>query len=155
MKEHIKELCNSKKIKPVYTENKLTILSNGSQYGFPILRIHKIFKNCSKKTAQAIVNYYFDTENKEKYIMQIKMHAQKYLGAVGYRIAPMSDKFIDALILNYDPGKENTDLQTILTEHTIFSMIQKDFGTNHSAITDGIIKVQDNDMIELDIVVDG
>jgi hypothetical protein len=155
MKDYIKELCINKKIKPVYTENKFTILSNGAQNGIPVLRIHKMFKNCSRKTAQAVVNYYLDTENRENYVKQIQTHSKKFLGVSKYYIAPLNDKFTDSFICNHMLGEENIDPESVLMEQSITSMAQKDSDGNHSTkLKDGIIKVQDGSIMELDIVVD-
>jgi hypothetical protein len=155
MKDYIKELCFNRNIRPVFTENKITILSNGSQNSIPVLRIHKIFKGCSKKTAQAIVNYYLDPENREKYIKQIQKLTTKKLGSGKYKITPLSDNFINAFILNNSFGEGDKDFRFILMERPIFSVTQKDFSGNHpTEITDGIIKVQDDNLIELDIIVD-
>lgn len=155
MKDSIKELCMKKRIKPLYTNNKLTVLSGGTQNGMPVLRIHKIFKNCSRKTALAIVNYYLDIENRENYRKQIQTDAQRYLGTGEYKIAPLSDSFINAFILNYHFREETVDRKTELTERSIFTLMQNDFSGSHPRrITDGIIEVNDDNMIELDIVVD-
>lgn len=155
MKDYIKELCIKKGIRPVYMKNKLTILSNGLQNGTPILRIHKIFANCSRKTAQAVVNYYFDLENRETYMKQIQNHTSRYFGSNSYKVAPLSDNFITALLILENNGKGDFDFNSSLKECPISSIIEKNMNGNHlKRRADGIVVVQEDNVTEIDIVVE-
>ncbi len=151
---YVKELCIKKGIKPVFTNNKLTILSNGILNGIPVLRIHKIFAACSGETAEAVVNYYFDIENRGNHIALIQNYASHYLRPGDYKIAPLSDKFMTSFMINNHYGGRNINLDSVLSERSISSITQKSDENDSIEILDGTIKVPDDHIAELDIVID-
>lgn len=75
MNSHLKSLCNNLNIELIYTDNKYTVLSNGSKNNIPVIRANKVFRNCPRNVAEAIIEYYFFLDNEnlnlvEEYLEQ-------------------------------------------------------------------------------------
>lgn len=155
MIDYLEEYCNSSNIKLVYTENKVTVLSSGFRKGYPIIRVHKFFKNCPKEVVQAIMRYLTAFKDNENQLEIIKNYIEVSSSFTKYKILPPDVIFKDFLIKNIKPVNQPNNNESSLIEFNISQITMKDFqGNKLNMNKDKTIDVQDDDFLELDIIVD-
>lgn len=152
MKDYLKELCAKEKIKLIYTENKITILSFTLNQNTPVIRAHKIFKKCPENISQAIINYYTFKGNGTD---NLKLISEYILGLnqfKTYKIIP-KDENLRKLFRDKSDIKQNVKTSPAY-EANISKVTQKSFWGNASFETkDNSIKVSEDDVMEVDIVI--
>lgn len=155
MKDYIKELCKELEINVVYTNNKRTVLSSSFQRDNPILRIHKIFKNCTKKIAEAVISYYTDQHNRNDNLDKIHTFLNTNFSSKDYKIiAPCNTLKIN---VNEETSPKALDKykKTELAEFQIKKIIKDNFFGGESEISpDEAIRSSSEDVVGLDIIVD-
>lgn len=150
MNKYLTELCLSQGIRLVYTNNKFTVLSSGiNSGGYPVLRVHKKFKDCPVEVDKAIYGYYMDLTYKENHLKRIKDYLVQQLDFKGYII-----KEPDVDFIGYWLPKENKTDKKEPVEMSITKIIKKDTKGNMTVIKQDYITPSHDEMMELDITVD-
>lgn len=154
MKDYLKEFCTKFKIKLVYTNNKLTILSSTAQDGIPTLRVHNIFKNCPENIAKAIIDYYTNFQDNNISFTEIDAYAKENYSDEQYKIKPPEDIFKQSLTNVILPLPPDNHDESNRVEYNIISIIQKDFLGNVTTLkADEIIVPSSENVLELNIVI--
>lgn len=150
----LKKLCKNLKIKLVYTNNKVSILSCSTSNNHPVIRAHKMFKECKEEIANAVVEYYTKTQNKEENLKIIKDYANIKFISHKYKIIPPGDEFYNSVkkITTTDVHDENN--KSALVELDISSMTKKNLCEKAYEVNLGeTIKTSENDILEVNIIV--
>ncbi|WP_352420395.1 hypothetical protein [Proteiniborus sp.] len=151
MKDYLKFLCSSLNIKLVYTNNKYTVLSNGTKDNIPVIRVHKMFKYCDESIAKAIIEYYVSRNAEflhliEEYLKQKGISKYKITKPVKFSYPTENDSLTENI------GKSRTKSEI---EASIFNITLTDFKGNVSQIKPNeAISPLNDDFYELDIIVD-
>ncbi|SDY75098.1 hypothetical protein SAMN05660462_00820 [Proteiniborus ethanoligenes] len=151
MNSHLKSLCNNLNIELIYTDNKYTVLSNGSKNSIPVIRANKVFRNCPRNVAEAIIEYYFFLDNEnlnlvEEYLEQKNILSYKIKVPIQLSY-PIESKAITK--------KSNKTIAESEIEANISHIILKDFKGNKSYVKPNeAIKPLTDNIYELDVTVD-
>jgi hypothetical protein len=152
MIDNLKNFCAENHIQLVYTNNKYTILSSGFQNSTPMIRAQRFFKDCTEEIAKAIVYYYIDYKNKEKYLKLIDKYVKKEFKIDEYKINPPELNFLNYFKDNTSNHKE--ELSNSFIEANISSMIIREFGGEAVNINGrDSINVSDDSITEIDIII--
>lgn len=154
MEDYLTRLSANLGIKLIYTSNKVTVLSCSYKDDIPIIRAHKIFKNCTNDLAIAIIGYYTDSSFEKENLKVIQEYVKKNFSSELFKIEPFDETFKSMCIKNI-PVKEipENDLEKI-AEYKISSMVQTNFYGNKLIIKpEETLKVSSDDVLELDITV--
>ena len=151
MEGYLKELCLQFNIKLTYTNNKYTILSSGiNKSGNPVIRVHKKLKDYPKIIDRAILGYYTDFENEDKYIKTIKEYVESQLKLVKYVIKEPNMEYKNYWFQEKDSKSLNEPVELNIT-----SIIKKGFKSNPVELKqNNTIRASKDNLVELDITVD-
>lgn len=152
MKDFIKNYCEILNISLFYTNNKYLLLSYNLNKGIPTLRVHKIFKNCPKDVAESVIDYYFNTESKEKPLQIIKAYIEKHFPPSQYKIKPYNESL--RRIAEKQVKKSTSEKNESLVELEILQITKEDFwGKKTNISPNNTIEFGNSKMIQLDIEV--
>lgn len=155
MKDYLQEWCKNFNIKFSYTNNKITILSCGINKNIPIIRVHRIFRNCSETIANAIIGYFTDFEHNNDHLKTIEHYLNVNYPSMKYIIKSPNKEFREYLIKNIIPIKKNKKDDFSLHELNISHITKKDFmGQNSNIKPDETLSVSGDDLLELEILVE-
>lgn len=151
MKEFLMEQCQQLNIKLVNMNNKYTILSCGiNKSGYPIIRVHQQLKNCPIFIDKAILGYYIDFENQDKYLKIIKNYVELQLKIDKYNIKAPNNEY-----KNYWLSRKKESNPNKPVELNISSIIKKGYNKNTIKLNkNDTISLSKDEMVELDITVD-
>jgi hypothetical protein len=154
MEDNLLKLCSDLGIKLIYTSNKVTVLSCSYKNHIPIIRAHKIFKNCTSSLAVAIIGYYTDSKTEEENLKVIEDYIKKNFLGKPFRIEPFDDTFKSICLKNIPVKESNKNDLEKIAEYKISSMVQTDFYGNKLTIQpEQTLKPSGDDILELDIIV--
>lgn len=153
MRNYIKALCAKSNIKVIFTSNKITVLSSGIKNGNPTLRVHKVFINCTKKVAEAIIGYYTDLDNRIDYLHDIEKYLEDNFKSK-YKIKS-PDKILKQVVGSLKSEGLYKQSQRNFKELKIKKMIKSDsLGSANEIDPCGSIEISSGNIIRLDITVD-
>lgn len=155
MADYLKELCQTININVIYTNNKLTVLSQAISNNMPCIRAHKLFKGCTDEVAKAIVNYYSGMDVKDESLKIIENYVLKNFESDKFRIAPPIEEFkkifTNRIMSTKSTGRSD---DPNLAEFEIAYIKKVDFWGESTDIThNGSFSAKGSEMIELDIEV--
>lgn len=159
MEDYLKQYCANTSLELVYTNNKFTLLSCSSENNLPTVRVHKVFKNCSKEVANAIVKYYTDFKNKNSYLKIIEAYLEKHYPSDQYKIKDPTEAFNLLLANRLKTSKQKisdqkTKKEESMVEVGVLSIKQKRFsGVTTNISPDDSLKGLSDDPLELEIIV--
>lgn len=167
MKDTLQELCISKNIELIYTNNDFTILSSSFKDNIPSIKAHNIFRNCSKEVSRAIIDYYTNSSQKKYNLRRVICeYAEDYFTFTEFEIKPPNEAFTNVFAESKNPvGKtiekpavefkqKKVDDSSNLVELDVLSITNKDFWGNTSDMNpDDTIKASTDNIVDLDIVV--
>lgn len=155
MSDTLKELCNSLNIELVYTNNKVMVLTYSTENNHPIIRVHKIFKECNEDIANAIISYYLKTENREKNLKVIENYLNNAFNSKRYKIKPPGNDLNCLVLMDVKPNGFSEEAKSDLIEMKISSITKKSFyESNFTVNPDDSLKLSEDDILEVNIVVD-
>ncbi len=95
MRDFLKELCKDLSINLIYEENQNTdiVLSSKVMENTPTIRAGKIFFECPKEIAQAVVGYCTGSKDSSQYLKQIESYLDENLITIEYIIEPPDEAF--------------------------------------------------------------
>jgi hypothetical protein len=108
MEDNLKLLCDQYRIKLIYTDNKITVLTTNCNQNKPTIRINKLFENCPENIAYAVIKYcisYFPKDQDSynliaKYTIDRFRPSRFVIKPPDYNFALYFLKDIDTLLLN-------------------------------------------------------
>jgi len=142
---YLENQCNTLGIKCIYTTNKTKLLASNVLNGIPILRVHKMLKQCNLFVATAIINYYTKQELDLEAYKVIEDYIASSNPNLAFKIGPPNKLFTDIFTnrkINYDSCE--------MTEFEIISINKKSF-MNHETNSSTEIIIEEEDVLELDI----
>lgn len=162
MKDYLKEYCESRQIGLIYVDTEPAILSAIIHESRPVIKASRIFSECPKEVAYAIINFYTDFKDQEKYLGVINDYAEDNLITVDYEIQTADEKFINSIKSDIKKGEKKEDPVKVLEDKSTSSLVEmdissitkKDFQGNIAEIgADEVFKASSDDVVELDIVI--
>ena len=116
MRDFLKELCKDLSINLIYEENQNTdtVLSSKVIENTPTIRASKIFFECPKEIAQAVVGYCTGSKDSSQYLKQIESYLDENLITIEYIIEPPDEAF-KQLRLQGHKEKAKTDANDVKT----------------------------------------
>lgn len=154
MDDYLKQYCTTANLELVYTNNKFTLLSCGTENNLPTIRAHKIFKNCGKELANAIIKYYTDFRNKDIYLEIIEVYLKKHYPSKQYKIKAPTKAFNQLLINKTPVSHKDRKSKDSMVEVNVISITQKRFsGTSSNSSPGEPLRGLSEDPLELEIVV--
>jgi hypothetical protein len=154
MEDYLSKLSLNLGIKLIYTSNKVTVLSCSYKDDIPIIRAHKIFKNCTRSLALAIIGYYTDSETEKENLKIIEEYVKKnFLGKL-FKIEPFDEMFKSMCLKNIPIKDTYVNDSEKIAEYSISSMVQTDFYGNKLILEpEKTLTPSNDDILELDITV--
>ena len=154
MVDILKKLCKNYNIELSYVNNKVVILSCNFKNNHPMIRVHKIFKECNETIAYAIIGYCTKAEKRENNLKIIKDYADKRFNSQRYRITAPNDEFYNEVVKVIIPEDFKQNGKSALLQLNISSITKKGFyGDVYTINPDESIKVDESDILEVDITV--
>lgn len=153
MSDYLKELCDKRNVKLVYTKNKYIIMSCSTQNNIPTIRVHNIFEDCSYEVANAIIEYFTDFKNNDASLRTIDDYVSNNFSFDKYKIKGPDKNFKEIFINELKPPNPKDDSE--LVEFKIISIDKKDFYDDaHTILDKEPFEISSEDVTELDITVD-
>lgn len=154
MEDYLTRLSVNLGIKLIYTSNKVTVLSCSHKDDIPIIRAHKIFKNCTNDLAIAIIGYYTDSSFEKENLKVIQEYVKENFSGELFKIEPFDEAFKSMCIKNIPVKETHENNLEKIAEYKVSSMVQTDFYGNKLTIQpEGTLKLSNDDILELDITV--
>lgn len=158
MEDFLRTICINNEIELMYTNNQKPILSSCLDFeGTRVITANNIFRNCSRNVAMAIVDYYENEKNKSESLNKIKDYLNTIFKDGSYMIDGITIDIKD------EPKKEMKEVEKIekaedkknksLMELEIESIVPRSFREKGSGVKDMTMKVDNDDVLELDIYV--
>ena len=154
MEDYLKKVCKEMDINLIYNNNKRKVLSAEIKEDQPLIRANKIFRFCPYFVSQAIIGYYVDPKNTNRYENIIKDYLNKDPAIENYKIYPSSSNFkekVEEKLLYYE-DKDNNQI----VEFDIVSMKVKDIWGNEKVVDTnlGTINSDGEEYKSINIIVD-
>jgi len=89
----LRELCEDRGIRLIYTNNKTTVLSATTPQDIPHLRAHRLFRECPRAVAEAILGYYVGGDTGEQALAEITRHVAGHRAKSEWRVEPPDPHF--------------------------------------------------------------
>jgi len=159
MVNQLENLCEEKEIKIEFINYNFIDDASEFKYNKPVIKVHKIFKECPMKVATAIIEIFTEEGHTSECIEIIENYLVEKLGPVGIKIQPpkviIPKPVNKAINSTYNNNKENYSNEEDLYIETDISSInvtnikgqQKKLNNNE------IIMGKEQDILELDIVI--
>ena len=154
MSDRLREFCNKNNIQLIYTNNKYKAASINIHDNLPKLRVHKIFKDCPKDIADAVISFYIKFKNIniskktiEDYLSDNHPSEEFYL--------TLPDEDIKSFFVNQAaPALPDSLEDKDLRELNILNISQIDFKGNHSEIgVNDFMSIDEGDLLEVNITI--
>lgn len=147
MMTYLEELCYRKKIKLQYINDKVL----GKPERKEMIKVHEIFKNCPCEVAEAVVKYYLDPDKNIQEIEIILEYLKEECSSVT-KTTKDNEEYLE------NEKKENVitninkvhDYEEVTIENMEVKSLYRDEDFHSES---GVIKFQDDDVLELKIVV--
>lgn len=159
MANHLENLCEKKGIKVEFISNKFIDDASEFVHGKPVIKVHKIFKECPMKVAAAVVEIFTTQDFTSEFIGIIESYLKEKFGPIGIKIKPpkvtIISTFKKEVNNDYKEKKENHyHKEELYIEAEISSMDVTNMKGQHKNLDKSeTLRAKSEDILELNIVV--
>ena len=159
MVNHLEDLCEKREIKVEFITYNFIDGAIELKYSEPVIRVHKIFKECSMKVATAIVEIFTGEGNTTDSIDIIENYLNEKFGPVGIKIQPPKvlitrpNRNAESSSYNCEEKLYSSEEEMYIEADISFINITNIRGQQKKIYDNEALMAKERDILELDIIV--